>query len=340
MEKGKVTIYDVADSAGVAISTVSRVLNNSPEVSADTRQRVLDAIEKLQFRPDRTAKTLAQKKTNSIAVAVPSFTSLLYNEMLKGVKDCLREYDIDLLLCNMGSGSPYQTLWRFLDRGAVDALIVTSLPMDDRLSRELNMLRAPVALVGTDSEAFDSFYYDDSAGAKMAVDHLTASGRKSIGMIIAHAWSFNTEGFTSGYRSALEGAGIAFDPDLVKTGDTLKHAGFSAEAGFEAMKKLLETHPNIEAVFTCSDVQALGAWMALREAGKRVPEDVALIGYDDVKVSKFVGLSTIDGKMQETGYAATELVLKRLSGLEGPPQRTLVTPELKVRMSSDINLVV
>lgn len=334
MEKSKVTIYDVAGEARVAISTVSRVLNGSPEVSEETRQRVLKAIEKLQFRPARTARVLAQKQSDSMAVALPSFTSQFYNEILKGVKDTLREHDIDLLLCNLGSSSPYQTLWRFLNRGAVDALLLVALPIDDRLKRELAMLQAPVVLVGTESSGFDSYYWDDLSGAREAVRHLLERGHRRIGMISAHAWSFNTDGRISGFRAALEEAGLPFNPNLIQTGDTLKHAGFSEEAGCEAMHKLLNIEPELTAVFASSDVQAIGAWHALRELGKRVPEDVAIVGYDDIKLSRYIGLTSVDQHMQQVGRMATEVLLKRRRESEYKPVSKMIAPDLKVRASS------
>ena len=342
MDKGKVTIYDVADHAGVAISTVSRVLNNSPEVSPETRERVKSAIETLQFRPDRTAKMLAQRSTDWLAVAVPSSTSQFYNEMLKGVKDCLREHDIDLLLCNLGSAAPRETLWRFLTRGAVDALFLASLPVDDRLVYELKMLHAPVVLIGAESEHFDCFYWDDEAGAYAATAHLIENGHRRIGMITANVWDSKlvdnkvSSLRVKGYRRALEEAGIEFSADLVQTGRTLKHAGFSEEAGYEAMQKLIAIDPDISAVFASSDVQAIGAWNALREAGRAVPEGAAIVGYDDIKMSRYIGLSSVDQRMQQIGYRATELLLARISGSESsPPKSECVTPQLRIRNSSN-----
>lgn len=342
MDKTKITIYDVADRAGVAISTVSRVLNGSPEVSPETRRRVQAAIEALEFRPDRTAKALAQRQTNSIAVAVPSSTSQFYNELLKGVKDCFREHDIDLLLCNLGSGAPLQTLWRFLTRGAVDALMLASLPVDDRLSHELRMLHAPVVLIGAESPDFDCFYWDDEAGAHAATLHLIANGHRRIGHITANVWDSklaDTKANTlrvDGYRRALEESGIAFDADLIQSGRTLKHAGFSEEAGFEAMQKLLAIDPNVSAVFAGSDVQAIGAWKALREMGKTVPGQFAIVGYDDIKISRYIGLSSVDQQMQQIGYQASELLLRRIAeGRQTVLVNEEIIPQLNVRESSN-----
>lgn len=331
----KRTIYDVASEAGVAISTVSRVLNGSDEVSDATRERVMVAIEKLQFRPQRTARTLAQQETHALAVALPSFTSLFYVELLKGVKDELRDHGIDLLLCNLGSTDPYLTLQRFLNRGAVDALMLASLPLDEKLESELAKLHAPVMLVGSESDVFDALYWDDTAGAELAVRHLTDQGHERIGFIAAQPWSYIAERRLAGYRRGLEAAGIEFDPALVVVGDTTKHAGFSEEAGYEAMNQLLDFSVAITALCASSDVQAYGAWTALRDAGKAVPQDVALVGYDNLKLSRFLGLSTIDQHMYEVGRQATQHLLQRITDSTLNRRSEPVPVDLIVRSSSD-----
>lgn len=334
-DREKRTIYDVASEAGVAISTVSRVLNSSSEVSEATRQRVQAAIEKLQFRPQRTARTLAQQQTHALAVAMPSFTSLFYVEMLKGIKDELREHDIDLLLCNLGSNAPYQTLYRFLTRGAVDALLLTSLPVDDQLERELMKLHAPVMLIGSRTEQFDSLYWDDALGSELATQHLIEQGHRRIAMITAHPWSYNTDGRLQGYRRALEAAGIAFDPDLLAVGETTKHAGFSEEAGFEAMQKLIAMDDRPTAVFVSSDVQAFGSMKAVREAGLSIPGDLALVGYDNLKLSGYFGLTTVDQHMYDVGQRAAKRLLERMGSDDSGARITeRIEPTLVVRESS------
>lgn len=330
----KRTIYDVASEAGVAISTVSRVLNGSSEVSEATREKVEAAIEKLQFRPQRAARTLAQQQDHSLAVAMPSFTSMFFVEVLKGVKDELRMHDIDLLLCNLGSTAPFQTLGRFLQRGAVDALMLISLPVDDGLERELSKLHAPIVLVGSRRDAFDSFYWDEEAGAEQAVAHLAALGHTRIGFIAAHPWDHNVERRISGYRRGLEAAALPFDPALVVTGETTKHAGFSEEAGFEAMQKLLALDDPVTAICASSDVQAFGAWAALRDAGKRVPHDVAVVGYDNLKLARYLDLSTVDQKMYDVGRRATQRLLQRMGRSTDARVSESIQPELIVRASS------
>ena len=334
-EKGRATIYDVAERAGVAISTVSRVLNNSTDVSEQTRARVLRAIEEIQFRPDRVAKSLAHKQAHSLAIATPTFTTPFHNELLKGVRLCLREYDADLLLCDLGSTAPHATLLAFLKRGTVDGLLLAGMPSNEAVTAELHALQAPVVVVGYPWEGFDSYYWDDIAGARSAVEHLITQGHRRIGLIRSQVSSVLQDRRIEGYRAALDGAGIPFDESIIRGGTTAKHAGFSEEAGHEAMESILRESPDVTAVFASSDVQAIGAWKAIRDAGKRVPEDIALVGYDDIKTSQFIGLSSVDLDMHDVGLEAAICLIRRLEGKErGKPLSKLMKPTLNVRDSS------
>jgi LacI family transcriptional regulator len=319
----RATIYDVAEAAGVAISTVSRVLNHSPEVSDATRARVDAAVRKLRFQPQRNARTLASQNTTALAVALPSATSQFYVEILKGVKDVLRTHDYDLLLCNLGSVHPDSTLSRFMDRGAVDGLLLTSLDVDADLAERLHRLHAPVVLLGgravesppADERpdfGFDTFWWDDRAGARRATEHLIELGHRRIGMITSQPWSLSAGPRQEGFADAHRGAGLSLDPDLVATASVTKHAGYSEEAGAEAMAQLLALPEPPTAVFAASDVQAFGAWAYARDNGVRIPRDLALVGYDDLKLSRFLDLTTVSQGMHEAGRLATERLLSRI----------------------------
>lgn len=331
----KATIYDVASEAGVAISTVSRVLNNSNDVSKSTRERVELAIDSLQFRPDRTAKKLAQKQTQALAVAIPTFTTPFHNELLKGARNGLRDRNVDLLLFDLTSRNPEDTLHDYLKRGTVDGLLLVGVTPDESMTRELLALRAPVVLLGSPSEHFDSFLWDNVAGARAAVEHLIAQGHKRIGMMISHTEQGLQSERVEGYRQALQQAGIPFDQALIQAGETPKHGGFSEEAGEEAMLAFLQQSPDITAVFASSDVQAIGALKALRETNKRVPEDVALVGYDDIKTSRFIGLSSVDQDIQQVGFRAASLLLERMTGKRhDAPSTVRLQPILRIRETS------
>jgi len=334
--KSKTTIYDVADLANVAISTVSRVINDSPDVSDKTRTRVREAIETLNFRPDRVARMLAQPSDKIMAIAIPSFTTPFHNELLKGVRTRLAQEDIDLMLCDLGSGDRRQVLINFLRRGAVDGLLLVGVSLDPGITQELKTLQAPVVLVGRTSDQYDSYAWDNQAGARTAVRHLIRQGHTRIGMIRVQSRPIDLDLRYKGYREALKEAGVPLDETIVASGETEKHRGYSEETGYEAMQQLLEVDPPVTAVFASSDVQALGAWKAILDAGKKVPDDIALVGYDNVKSSHYFGLTSIDQRMEEIGRKATQKLLARIEGKDtSAPESVLIVPDIIVRRSSN-----
>lgn len=339
-DQEKTTIYDVADHAGVAISTVSRVLNNSQDVSEATRERVMGAIRELQFRPNRTAKSLAQRSTLTITVAVPTFTTPFHNEFLKGVRDRLDNEDIDLLLCDLDWEAPQKTLFNFLERGAMDGLIVAGLRIDEETGEDLRSLGTPVILIGSQWPPLDSFYWEEEPGVRKAMNHLIEKGHTRIGMITTPHSNRLRDARVNGYKQALQDAGLEFDQNLVAHGETRKHDGFSEESGYEAMNELLKLDNPVSAVFASSDVQAIGAWQAIREADMEVPEDYSLVGYDDIKVSRFIGLTSVAQNMHYVGEKATDVLLGRLnSSGSDEPVSELVNQELKVRKSSQNEVI-
>lgn len=331
----RATIYDVARHAGVAISTVSRVLNDADDVSPQTRERVLRVVDKLQYRPHRTARSLAQKQLSTLAVAVPTFTMPIFTELLKGVQSDLRQHDIDLLLCDLGSSEMRLRLRRFIDRGAVDGLLLGGLHVGDDLAQELESLGTVVVLVGSSSTLFDCYAWDDVAGAREAVAHLIAQGHRRIGMIAAHDGAFGNEERLRGYREALEAAGIPYADACVWHGQNRKHMGSSEEAGYEAMIEMIDAGTDVTAVFAASDVLAIGAWKAALDRGLSVPETLSIVGYENIKVSRYIGLTTVDIGMQQIGEEATELLVKRMKGqVDAPPITRTIHPRLILRKTS------
>lgn len=173
-------------------------------------------------------------------------------------------------------------------------------------------MQAPVVLVGSRDHAFDSIWWDDQAGAALATQHLLDLGHRRIGMISAHPWSQSATPRLDGYKQALAAAGVEFDPTLVVQGDTNKHAGYSEEAGAEGMEQLMALDSRPTAVFASADVQAFGAWSYARDNGIRIPRDVSLLGYDNLKLSRYLDLSTVDQKMHSVGRVAAERLVDRM----------------------------
>lgn len=329
------TIYDVANAAGVAISTVSRVLNDSPDVSENTRRKVERAIEELMYHPNRTARSLAQQEYHSFAVALPSFTVPFQTELLKGIRTFLKEIDHDLLICDLGSSDQIGALHRFLNRGAVRGLLLCGVPVDEPLARELSSFSSPTVLVGYSDPAFDSFCWDDAAGAQAAVRHLIDQGHREIAMIRSGVDSTMQQDRIMGYKDALTIAGLPVLEDRIVSGKPQYHGGFSEEDGYDAMQTILDNHSQCTAVFCSSDVQAIGALLALRERSVSVPERMAIVGYDDIKASRFLGLSSVDQSMQKIGHRAAAKLQERIDRLAPEtPSHIVVEPRLEVRSSS------
>jgi LacI family transcriptional regulator len=330
----KNTIYDVAKRAGVAISTVSRVLNQSPYVSDSTKQRVEKAISELDFYPQVNARKLARKEAQIISVAVPTFTTPFFNEVLKGVKDEIKNTDLDFIIYNTGSENPEANFTGFIEKGIPDAVIIFSIEITDTIHKRLKDLPIPVILVGSDHPSYDRIYWDNYKGGFIAGEHLVKQGYTKIGMIRPHSTSIISDQRERGFRDALREYGVPMDEDYLVSGITRKHAGFSEEAGSEAINILLSRKKLPQALFCSNDAQAIGAIHALHERGMRVPEDIAVMGYDNIKISKYLNLTTIDQKMYEVGKAAIKRLTARIKNMDLEISNTLIQPELVVRKST------
>ena len=338
--KSRVTIYEVAAKAGVGISTVSRVLNDSPNVSEDTYNRVSKVIDDLKYLPDRVARSLAQRNSNLIAIAIPTVTTAFHNSLLKGLRIVLADVneECDLLLFDLGSTNPLNRLRSKLKGGKVDGLVLAGIPVTPSLAKELDAFGGSVILIGNHHTEFDCFYWDNYEGAQKATKHLLRKGHCRIGFIRAYTDGYIQLQRISGYKAALKEYKIGFNPELIQSGETTKHAGFSEEHGFEAMNQLLKLSPPITAVLASSDVQAIGAWKAIRDAGKRVPEDIALVGYDDIKTSYYIGLSSVDQHIEHTGkLAAKHLIYRKKNPRDSTRVDQKIASDLQIRRSSNYN---
>jgi len=321
----KITIYQVADEAGVAISTVSRVLNDSPNVSEPTKKKVQEAIKRLNFRPQVNARNLASRKPQMLAVAVPSFTTPFYNEILKGVKDQIQEMDLDIIIYNTGSRDPESAVADFFDRGTTDALIVISIELRDSVHRQIQASGVPTVLVGTAHPDYNYYELNDREGGYMAGEHLVKQGFKRPGMILPVLETRISAERKAGFLAALETHGVKADERLFARGESTKHAGFTEEAGYEAILHFSEIGEFPDAIFCINDTQAIGALHAIRELGMKVPDDVALMGYDNIKLTRYLDLTTVDQQMHSVGKMAT----RRLSQLIATPDTRLEQVDLQ-----------
>lgn len=333
----KITIYDVAQQAGVAISTVSRVLNKSPYVSDDTKEKVIKAIKELQFRPQVNARKLASKEAQTLSIAVPNFTTPFFNEVLKGVKDEISNLDLDFIIYNTGSNTPKENLLKLLDRGTPDAIMIFSIEIDEETNQILKSLNIPILLVDTKHPDFDYFYWDNFKGGYLAGQHLARQGFLNIGMIRSHSGSTLVKERERGFMQAMYDYKIRIPEINIVSGITKKHAGFSEEAGYEAVQLLKEKLNGSlpEAIVCANDTIAIGALHALHELNKVIPADVAVVGYDNIKTAHYVNLTTIDQKMYEVGVMAVKRLAERIRRKDLPLEQRIIDPELIKRKSTD-----
>jgi DNA-binding LacI/PurR family transcriptional regulator len=334
-----VTIYDVAERAGVGIGTVSRILNDSLQVREVTRQRVVRAMADLEYQPNPAARSLSLKKTATIGIVVPFFTRPFFVEVLRGADSELIRHDYNLILYSVEQKALKDYYLRELPmRRRVDGLLLISLWLEDADVRALKRARLPVTLVDSQHPAFSSVTVDNVAGARLAVTHLIEQGRQRIGFIsglLDDPFGFPTsrERFI-GYRQTLEAHGLPFHPEYHQIGE------FTPQSGYACMERLLALDPPPTAVFVTSDTQALGALQAIRESGRRVPADVAVVGYDDIELAQYVGLSTVRQPMFQMGQEGARLLLATLNNGESngaskdEPSQLSLSVELVVRETS------
>ncbi|MGW8062780.1 LacI family DNA-binding transcriptional regulator [Streptomyces ziwulingensis] len=313
---GRPTLEEVAARAGVGRGTVSRVINGSPRVSDATRAAVEAAVAELGYVPNTAARALAANRTDAIALVVPEpetrfFAEPYFSDMLKGVGSELSDTEMQLLLIFAGSDRERQRLAQYLAAHRVDGVLLVSVHADDPLPDLLAQLEIPAVISGPRSaaESLASVDSDNYGGARSAVEHLLSRGRRRIAHITGRLDVYGAQRRVDGYRAALRDAGHEPDERLIEAGD------FTEEGGRRAMAELLRRRPDVDAVFAASDVTAAGAGQVLREAGRRIPDDVALVGYDDSAIARHMEppLTSVRQPIEEMGRAMIDLLLTEIA---------------------------
>ncbi|RSS56859.1 LacI family DNA-binding transcriptional regulator [Streptomyces sp. WAC01280] len=338
-QTGRPTLEEVAARAGVGRGTVSRVINGSPKVSEQAKAAVEQAVAELGYVPNRAARALAGSRTDAVALVIPETEARLFAEpyfldIIRGVSAELADADKQLLLTLIRSEQERQRFEQYLAAQRVDGVLLVSVHGDDPLPDQVRALGLPAVLNGRRREDERVAFVDsDNTGAgRTAVAHLAARGRRGIATITGPLDMYVARCRLDGYREGLADAGLAPDEELVANGD------FTEEGGRRAMRELLDRRPDLDAVFAASDVMAAGARAVLREAGRRVPEDVALVGVDDSAVARHMDppLTSVRQPIEEMGRTMARLLLQEIAAPSEPdeqPRRMLPT-ELVVRASS------
>jgi LacI family transcriptional regulator len=328
------TLEDIARLSGVSRSTVSRVVNGDPAVSPETRSRVLDVIEANHFQPNLAARGLAAGRTRVIGMVIPQGLGLIFSDpffspLIQSISAACNRLDYSAMMWLADPEYERRTIGRLLHNGLIDGVIVSSMENDDPIVDALMRSARPFVLVGRHSQTEPVSFVDvdNRGGAQAAVEHLAGHGYRRIATITGPQNMVAGLDRLNGYRAALEAAGLPYDPDRVREGD------FSDSSGYAAMQALLSAHP--DAVFIASDAMATGALAALADAGLRVPEDIALVGFDDIPTTCRTNppLTTVRQPIQQVGQLAAELLIRRIQNPAEPPQSIVLPTQLVVRQS-------
>jgi DNA-binding LacI/PurR family transcriptional regulator len=311
------TIRDVAREAGVGVGTVSRVLNGSASVSQDADARVRRAMDALGYRRSQIARSLSVGRSHALGVVAPFFTTPSVIERLRGVVEQLAQHDYDVVLFSVENPQQRADALRdFARHDRVDGLLVISLPLADEEVESLRGEQLPVVLVDVSHPELPHVVIDDIRGGELATQHLIAKGHRRIGFIGDSP--DEALGFTSSERRR-EGMRRALRAEGIEPSDSLERRGRSGRGeARELALDLLGSDEPPTAVFAASDLQAFGVLEAASTLGRRVPEDVAVIGFDDIEMASVMGLTTVRQPLFETGARGADLLVAALAGGSRP----------------------
>ncbi|MCA0172537.1 LacI family DNA-binding transcriptional regulator [Bacillus sp. RAR_GA_16] len=331
------TIKDIAKAAGVSVTTVSRALNGYSDVSERTRKKIKQIADDLSYSPNALARSLVMNKTKTIGLLVSGISregakDNIVFEVLTGVNEYCGHVDYDIVLFNTSSSQQKQKTYTQLCRERrVDGVVIQGIKNDDPYLMEVVESDIPCVLVDIPIQGESVGYVatDNVAGAKQAVQYLVDLGHRQIGMINGHDRAFVSQERIQGFQDGLESNQLPYNEDLVYNG------GFSEKQAEDAAVSLLKKFPETSAIFCASDLMAFGVMRAAKRVGREVPEELSIIGYDNIILSSYVtpSLTTISQDMFQIGYSAAELLIDLLEG-GNPPRSKIVSHELVVREST------
>lgn len=344
MPRKRVTSQDVAELAGVSRTTVSFVLNDVPgaKISEETRQRVLDAARQLNYYPASAARSLASGRTNVIGLVLcqsPNsiFADAFLPEVIRGLGEVSQEHGFRILLQSVEDVTWPEAYISLVREKYIDGLIVSGPRSDDAQLPQLAQEGFPIVLLGRLNEASFNFVDVDNVGAaRMATEHLINLGHQRIGLITNAPLQYTaSRDRLRGYRLALEAHGLTYDDNLVRYGN------FREESGYAAMTQLLKLAERPTAMFVACDLVAFGAMEAIKEQGLAIPEDIAVVGFDDVRLASYVDppLTTVHLPAYRQGKRAADLVIRLIGGEDIEETQVLLKTELVIRESCGAHLL-
>jgi LacI family transcriptional regulator len=308
-----ITIYDVAREANVSMATVSRVVNGNPNVKPTTRKKVLDAIERLGYRPNAVARGLASKKTTTVGVIIPDISSIFFAELARGIEDIATMYKYNIILSNSDQNKEKELhLLNTMLGKQVDGIVFMGGNITEEHVEEFKRSPVPIVLAATmeESKQTPSVNIDYKQAAFDAVKGLLDKGHTDVAFVTGPLHDLiNQQEKLAGYREALDSAGQAYQEDLVVEGD------YSYDSGIEAYEKLAELPKLPSAVFVASDEMALGVIHGAQDAGKSIPDHLEVVGFDNTRLATMVRpqLTTVVQPMYDIGAVAMRLLTKYMN---------------------------
>jgi len=331
------TLEIVAELAGVSRATVSRVVNRSPKVSPEVVAAVNKAISALGYVPNRAARTLVTRRTDTIVLIMHErpdtvFEDPFFANVLRGVNAALSSTDLQLVLLHARGDQQRERALRYVCNGHVDGALLISMHGDDPMPAAILASEIPMVVMGRPPSGPRADYVDadNAGGGREAVRHLVATGRRCLATVAGPLDMSAGVDRLRGYVRATRTAGMRAAAERIAYGD------FTEMAGYAGIKQLLAKTPKIDGVFVASDLMSMGALRALRELGRRVPDDVALIGFDDAPLARYADppLTTIRQPIERLGEEMVRLLLHRQSDPDGELQIVILPTELVVRASA------
>jgi LacI family transcriptional regulator len=324
---------DVAERAGLSVTTVSHVINNSRTVSDASRQRVLQAMEELDYRPNALARSLRRQQTNTIGMIVPDSANPFFAEIARAIEDASFAQNYSVILCNSeGDLEKQRTYTNVLIEKRVAGILFVAAGISTELINDLWRRRVPLVVIDREVPGVevDTVLTNHAQGGRLATQHLINLGHRRIACISGSSQLSPSSERVTGYRDALKANELALDEDLVVRGD------FQYESGYEATHQLLRRETPPTAIFACNDLMAVGCISAAAELGYDVPIDLSVVGFDDVRLASFTNplLTTVAQPKHEISRLATEMLLERIGDPDARPRFARLDTELRLRNST------
>lgn len=323
----------MAERAGVSVTTVSHVINQTRPVSDELRQRVLAAMRELGYQPNRLARSLRRGQTHTIGMIIPDNANPFFAEMARGVEDTSFENGYSLILCNSDGDLDKELLYtNVLIEKRVDGILFVAAGLSTDRILDLQTQKTPLVVVDRDlpDSAVDSVLTDNAQGGRLATQHLIDLGHRRIACIAGPSDVTPSADRITGYRQAMSEGGIPIDEALIVRGD------FRYDSAYQASVQLLKRNDPPTAIFACNDLMAVAVMRAALEQGWQIPGDLSVVGFDDVRLAAFANppLTTIAQPKYEMGAVAAKMLLARMRNHERPAHRRVFETRLVVRRST------